>query len=225
MSAFCPVCPHPNHDRYICEVVKDGHICGCSYDPRTSEPVVAPLGRPAMIYPAAQSTEAADLFDGTAQPTIPTTIPADVRSVADVLLKRLSDVIRDAAAIRKEFHKLNRKVGDGLDGLAKTLDEMTRQAVASVRSVARSECEDVVRPLLDRIAALEKTVSNLPNFSPYRSWEPRDAIDWGQFLSEEDLLEVDVGAYGGKLVPLHGFPKPRVIDRPDPKPVEETDPS
>ena len=84
-----------------------------------------------------------------------------------------------------------------LAALEKTVDLQRTMLDASSATHLRRirELEDQlgkVPPLLDRIAAMEKTLAKLPSLNPSIVKAIRENVDWTKIMSdEEDLLEED----------------------------------
>jgi hypothetical protein len=75
--------------------------------------------------------------------------------------------------------------------LQKRFDDHSRSLVAAIAKISYLE-EQIgkVAPMLDRIAAMEKTLARLPSLNPSIVKGIRENVDWTKVVSdEEDLLE------------------------------------
>jgi hypothetical protein len=78
-----------------------------------------------------------------------------------------------------------------ISALENRFDDHSRSLVAAIARISYLE-EQIgkIPPLLDRIAAMEKTLAKLPSLNPSIVKALRENVDWTKVVSdEEDLLE------------------------------------
>ena len=190
----CPNCGHKitdvGHYKPCNSIVIDEdnnrYHCGCTW--RHGEPVAKDKLVPAPAY---SNPNILAKPEGPIPPPI-------MKSVEEELRDLITQLRNENQAIRLEVTSLQAKVKD-----------------AQPSKAIHEAIEIALGPLRDAIRGIEKTMKALPNFSPYRNWTPKDLIDWGTWLSEdEDLLTEEYAKN-------HAYPIRRIVG---PDPVEEVDP-